>query len=331
MSSVVFASAVNRTTSRSPPSSSRPFGWRTGRRCFVAELAIVTTKSARISGVDRSNGPATMGGTSADRFRETLDAISLAAGWEQVLSRTLILEGRIRLYIPVGFPRQSVSLGVGRTTPGRAPRPTLPPFVDVATRLVHSEIAHLATGSVSILCRQLEAQRSQPGVPHLPRDVSILSNSFAVTATTRKHRRSSTRATPTITPSTIQYVTADPKLSAFHVNELGIQFLVLGAFLEGKAHRSIAGAQFDISFNYRWNTNAYRKPGRRTDRPTHSVLGDTLHHPNPAKPQRSSGKDRSDWFRILPLRRCDLWRRTRVIPRGCDGGECPYPDGQRVE
>ena len=36
--------------------------------------------------------PDNMGGTSADRFRETLDAISLAAGWEQVLSRTLILD-----------------------------------------------------------------------------------------------------------------------------------------------------------------------------------------------------------------------------------------------
>ena len=36
--------------------------------------------------------PGNMGGTSGDRFRETLDAISLAAGWEQVLSRTLVLE-----------------------------------------------------------------------------------------------------------------------------------------------------------------------------------------------------------------------------------------------
>jgi hypothetical protein len=54
-----------------------------------------------------------------------------------------------------------------------------------------------------------------------------------------------------------QYVTNDPKLSAFHVNELGIQFLVLGSFLEGRVHRSIAGAQFDVSFNYRWNTNAF--------------------------------------------------------------------------
>ena len=53
------------------------------------------------------------------------------------------------------------------------------------------------------------------------------------------------------------YVTADPKLSAFHVNEAGIHFLVLGSFLEGRAHRSIAGASFDISFNYRWNTNAF--------------------------------------------------------------------------
>jgi hypothetical protein len=35
--------------------------------------------------------PGNMGGTSADRFRETLDAISLAAGWEQVLARTLVL------------------------------------------------------------------------------------------------------------------------------------------------------------------------------------------------------------------------------------------------
>jgi hypothetical protein len=35
------------------------------------------------------------------------------------------------------------------------------------------------------------------------------------------------------------------------------QLLVLGAFLEGRAHRSIAGVQVDLSFNYRWNTNAF--------------------------------------------------------------------------
>ena len=56
-----FASVANRTTSRSPRCSSRRFGSPTGQRCFGVELAIATTKSARISGVDRSNALATWG------------------------------------------------------------------------------------------------------------------------------------------------------------------------------------------------------------------------------------------------------------------------------
>jgi hypothetical protein len=29
--------------------------------------------------------------------------------------------------------------------------------------------------------------------------------------------------------------------------------------------------------------------------------------------------------------RCDLWCRSRVIPGGCGGGECPHGDGDGVQ
>ena len=187
--------------------------------------------------------PGNMGGTSADRFRETLDASSLAAGWEQVLSRTLILEVGYDFTYQWGFLANPYRSVLGGQRPEEHPD----------QRYRHLLMSRLAWY-----------------IPKSRTSLQVLYRSYvdnwklsAINQTRLRYRYYTQtsaffyKSDPNDYTFTDQYVTADPKLSAFHVNELGIQFLVLGAFLEGKAHRSIAGAQFDISFNYRWNTNAF--------------------------------------------------------------------------
>ncbi|RLB38486.1 MAG: hypothetical protein DRH30_11390 [Deltaproteobacteria bacterium] len=200
--------------------------------------------------------PDNMGGTSADAFRETLDAISLAAGWEQVLSRTLVLEVGYDFTYQWGFlanPYRSVLGGqIPENHPGQRYRHLL--FSRLAWYIPRSRT------SLQVLYRSYVDNWKVSAVNPEFRIYQEMSPFFQTRLRYRYYTQTSSffyKSNPNDYSLDDQYVTADPKLSEFHVNELGIQFLVLGAFLEGKAHRSIAGAQFDISFNYRWNTNSF--------------------------------------------------------------------------
>jgi hypothetical protein len=200
--------------------------------------------------------PDNMGGTSADKFRETLDAISIAAGLEQVLSRTSVLELGYDFTYQRGFlanPYRSVLSGQ---------RPEYHPdqrfrnlfFIRLARYIPRSRT------SLQALYRSYVDNWKVAAINPELRIYQELSPSFQARLRYRYYKQTSSffyKSDPNQYTFDDPYVTADPKLSAFHVNELGIQFLVLGAFLEGRAHRSIAGAQLDLSFNYRWNTNAF--------------------------------------------------------------------------
>ena len=200
--------------------------------------------------------PGNMGGTSADRFRETLDAISVAAGWEQVLTRTLLLEVGYDFTYQWGFlanPYRSV-LGGQR------------PEVHPDQRFRHLLMSRLAwyiprsRTSLQILYRSYIDNWKVGAVNPEFRIYQEMSPFFQTRLRYRYYTQTASffyKSNQNDYTFDDQYVSNDPKMSAFHVNEFGVQFLVLGSFLEGRAHRSIAGAQFDISFNYRWNTNAF--------------------------------------------------------------------------
>ena len=200
--------------------------------------------------------PGTMGGTSADRFRETLDAISVAAGWEQVLTRTLLLEVGYDFTYQWGFlanPYRSV-LGGQR------------PEVHPDQRFRHLLMSRLAwyiprsRTSLQVLYRSYIDNWKVGAVNPEFRIYQEMSPFFQTRLRYRYYTQTASffyKSNQNDYTFDDQYVSNDPKMSAFHVNEFGVQFLVLGSFLEGRAHRSIAGAQFDISFNYRWNTNAF--------------------------------------------------------------------------
>ena len=200
--------------------------------------------------------PGNMGGTSADRFRETLDAISVAAGWEQVLTRTLLLEVGYDFTYQWGFlanPYRSV-LGGQR------------PEVHPDQRFRHLLMSRLAwyiprsRTSLQVLYRSYIDNWKVGAVNPEFRIYQEMSPFFQTRLRYRYYTQPASffyKSNQNDYTFDDQYVSNDPKMSAFHVNEFGVQFLVLGSFLEGRAHRSIAGAQFDISFNYRWNTNAF--------------------------------------------------------------------------
>jgi len=200
--------------------------------------------------------PGNMGGTSADRFRETLDAISVAAGWEQALARTLLLEVGYDFTYQWGFlanPYRSV-LGGQRAEqhPDERFRHLL--FSRLAWYIPKSRT------SLQILYRSYIDDWKVSAVNPEFRIYQEMSPFFQMRLRYRYYTQTASffyKSNPNDYSFQDPYVTADPKLSAFHVNEAGIHFLVLGSFLEGRVHRSIAGASFDISFNYRWNTNAF--------------------------------------------------------------------------
>lgn len=200
--------------------------------------------------------PGNMGGTSADKFRETLDAISVAVGWEQVLTRTLVMEVGYDFTYQWGFLANPYRSVLGGQRPEEHPDQR---FRNLMFARLAGYIPRSRT-SLQVLYRSYIDDWKVSAINPEFRIYQEMSPYFQTRLRYRYYTQTSAffyESNPNDYTFDDPYVTADPKLSAFHVNELGVQFLVLGSFLEGKAHRSIAGASFDISFNYRWNTNAF--------------------------------------------------------------------------
>ena len=200
--------------------------------------------------------PGDDGSISGSNFRETLDAISIAVGWEQALTPTLVLEVAYDFTLQSGFLANPYRSVLGGQRPEEHP--------DLRLRnLLYSRLAWYIPRSRTSLQAIYRSYVDDWSVAAINPEVRIyqeMSPYFQTRLRYRYYKQTAAffyKSDPNSYTFQDQYVTSDPKMSAFQVNEIGIQFLVLGSFLEGRAHRSIAGAQFDISFNYRWNTNAF--------------------------------------------------------------------------
>ena len=200
--------------------------------------------------------PGDDGSISGSNFRETLDAISIAVGWEQALTPTLVLEVAYDFTLQSGFLANPYRSVLGGQRPEEHP--------DLRLRnLLYSRLAWYIPRSRTSLQAIYRSYLDDWAISAINPEVRIyqeMSPYFQTRLRYRYYKQTSSffyKNDPTTYTFQDRYVTSDPKMSAFQVNEIGIQFLVLGSFLEGRAHRSIAGAQFDISFNYRWNTNAF--------------------------------------------------------------------------
>ncbi|MGB5811519.1 MAG: DUF3570 domain-containing protein [Polyangiales bacterium] len=196
------------------------------------------------------------GNTSSSSFRESLDAFSVAVGWEQVLTPTLIMEVGYDFTVQSGFLANPYRTVLGGQRPEEHPPLRL-------RNLLYSRLAWYIPRSKSSLQGIYRSYFDDWGVGAINpefRYYQEMSPYFQTRLRYRYYQQTSSffyLPDPNAYTFEDEFVTSDPKMSAFHINELGIQLLVLGSFLEGRAHRSIVGAQFDISFNYRWNTNAF--------------------------------------------------------------------------
>ena len=200
--------------------------------------------------------PGNEGGTSAEKFRETLDAISAVAGWEQALTRTLVFGVGYDFTYQQGFLANPYRSVLGGQRPEEHPDQRF-------RHLLFSRLAWYIPRSRTSLQALYRSYVDNWKVTAINPEVRVyqeMSPFFQTRLRYRYYKQTAAyfyKADPNDYTFQDPYVTADPKLSAFRVHEAGIQFLVTGGFLEGKRHRSLAGAQFDISFNYRWNTNAF--------------------------------------------------------------------------
>lgn len=195
-------------------------------------------------------------GTRGSDFGERLDAVSMAVGWEQALTPTLIFEVAYDFTVQSGFLANPYRSVLGGQRPEEHP--------DLRLRnLLYSRVAWYIPRSRTSLQAIYRSYFDDWSISAINPEVRIyqeMSPYFQTRLRYRYYKQTSAffyKNDPNAYTFEDRYVTNDPKMSAFQVNEVGIQFLVLGSFLEGRAHRSIAGAQFDISFNYRWNTNAF--------------------------------------------------------------------------
>ena len=200
--------------------------------------------------------PGEGGNLSGSKFRETLDAVSMSVGWEQALSRTLILEVAYDFTVQSGFLANPYRSVLGGQRPEEHPGLRL-------RNLLYGRLGWYiprSRTSLQVIYRSYFDDWAISTVNPEVRIYQEMSPFFQTRLRYRYYKQTSSffyKNDPNAYTFQDRYVTNDPKMSAFHVNEVGIQFLVLGSFLEGRAHRSVAGAEFDISFNYRWNTNAF--------------------------------------------------------------------------
>lgn len=195
-------------------------------------------------------------GTRGSDFGERLDAVSMAVGWEQALTPTLTFEVAYDFTVQSGFLANPYRSVLGGQRPEEHPGIRL-------RNLLYSRIAWYIPRSRTSLQALYRSYFDDWSISAINPEVRVyqeMSPYFQTRLRYRYYKQTSAffyKSDPNAYTFEDVYVTNDPKMSAFQVNEIGIQFLVLGSFLEGRAHRSIAGAQFDISFNYRWNTNAF--------------------------------------------------------------------------
>ncbi|MBW2160448.1 MAG: DUF3570 domain-containing protein, partial [Deltaproteobacteria bacterium] len=283
--------------------------------------------------------PGNMGGTNADRFRETLDAISLAAGWEQVLSRTLILEVGYDFTYQWGFLANPYRSVLGGQRPEEHPD----------QRFRHLLMSRLAW----------YIPKSRTSLQVLYR--SYLDN-WKLSAINPEFRIYQEMSPFFQTRLRYRYVAVLPNPLALPLLHPDLGILLREQPQRLHLHRSVRHrrpkaerlprqrARHPIPRPWRLprrqspplnrrrpvrhqlqlplEHQRLRQPDSSPNRPTHPLLGG---HSPPSQPPETKGVLAQRSQRPLPLRRCDLWRRTAVIPRSCGGGECPHSDGGCVE
>jgi hypothetical protein len=198
--------------------------------------------------------PDGVGGIDDSQFKERFNAYDFALGWEQILLPNLILELAYGFLLQRGYLANPYRTVMGGQRPEEVP--------DVRRRqLLYSRLAWYLPRTSSSLQLIYRAYVDSWQLGTVNPEFRIYQEMGPSSQLRLRYRYYAQTAAFFWKPEdeyTFEdpYVTDDPKLSPFHINELGVQLLVIAGFLTGKIDW-LARASFDLSFNYRWNTNDF--------------------------------------------------------------------------
>lgn len=202
--------------------------------------------------------PMTMGGTSADAFEESFNALVLNVGWEQLLGPSAYAQ----VTYQYGYLHGFLANAYRRVAVADVLRPEHHPRTrhrhTVTGRLV-GHVRATRTSLHAIYSAYLDSWDIAALTPEL-RVYQQLAEFFYVRVRWRHYRQRRSffyRETYDHDLPDDAYVTADPKMSTFHSNTLGVQLLLTGGFLSDTRLDALRRASLDITVDYRWNTNRF--------------------------------------------------------------------------
>jgi hypothetical protein len=202
--------------------------------------------------------PSADGGTSADQFAEHINAVRGAVGWEQVLSPNAYFQlGYELTYLNgyLGNPYRQVSVA-GVLTPETHP----------GDRLRHTLTGHLAyfigptDTALHLLYRAYVDSWHVAAITPEVRVYQRIARYASVLVRHRYYRQNRAffyQPNPADYTSNDRYVSADPKMSAFHSHLFGWQLALDLSFLQGTALERLAAGSISLDFSYMWRTNRY--------------------------------------------------------------------------
>ncbi len=197
-------------------------------------------------------------GMSGRSFGESFEALALTLGWEQILSPVVYLQ----VTYQYGYMNGFLSNAYRRIVVNDALRPENHPNIRRRHTLTGRLAYHLRATRTSfhLIYR---AYLDNWGIGALTPEIRIyqrLTSFTHIRARWRHYRQTEADFYEQNYPMDTAddaLVTADPKMSAFHSNLVGFQFLLSAHFLDGTALEAIRDARLDFSFDYIWNTNRF--------------------------------------------------------------------------
>ncbi len=197
------------------------------------------------------------GGGMGPVFEESFNALVLSAGWEQVLSPVATFQlsydfGYMNGFLANAYRRVSVAgVLVQEAHPETRWRQTLTGrfayYIRPSRTAVHLIYrAYVDSWDIGALTPEVRVYQKLGELAML-----------RVRWRHYRQRRSFFYADPELYAAGDQYVTADPKMSAFHSHLLGFQFRLALDFLDGSKLDFLRNAVIDLNFEYIWNTNRF--------------------------------------------------------------------------
>lgn len=199
----------------------------------------------------RDNTPTTMD------FQERLSGAGFAVTLSQLLSRTISASGDYEIYVLDGFTANAYRRVQVAGTPVPEKHPDSRRRHTVSGRLAMLFPAIAASLHVHVRLYQ-DDWKIRAITPEL-RAYKSLGEAAHLRLRYRYYQQSAAYFYRAGGEYQIDdpYLSADPKMSAFHSHLLGAQMKIFGRFLEASRFPRLKDLSFDLGFEYIFNTNAY--------------------------------------------------------------------------